>query len=131
MSEHAQQLAQSLLDAQVQFWLQELTTDKLQSLLEQELPYLYEKIGALTLREAISEDKVKATARRYAVEMEIEGGIPELFGEIANIIYEHPNNELTSVQEVLPDDIVNDFLEKIFERGSLLDEARSFGQGFR
>ncbi|HAG92899.1 MAG: hypothetical protein CMK83_25340 [Pseudomonadales bacterium] len=123
MSEHAQQLAQSLLDAQVQFWLQELTTDKLQSLLEQELPYLYEKIGALTLREAISEDKVKATARRYAVEMEIEGGIPELFGEIANIIYEHPNNELTSVQEVLPDDIVNDFLEKIFERGSLLDEA--------
>lgn len=123
MSERAQQLAQSLLDAQVQFWLQELTADKLQSLLEQELPFLYEKICAVPLNEAVSEEKIKATAQRYAVEMEIEGGIPELFGEIANIIYEHPNNDLTKVQEILPDDLVNDFLEKIFERGSLLDEA--------
>ena len=121
--DQSQQKAQALLDAQVQFWLQELNTDKLLPLLEQELPYLYEKLGSLTLREAVAEDKVRATAQRYAVEMEIEGGIPELFGEIANIIYEHPNNDLTLVGDIISERIINDFLEKIFEQGSLLDQA--------
>lgn len=123
MSDHAQQLAQQLLDAQVQFWLQELTPEKLTPLLQQEISFLYQSFGQLTLREAVDEDKVKGTALRYAVEMEIEGGIPELFGEIANIIYEHPNNDLTAVGDVFSDEIAEEFLEKIFEPNSLLDQA--------
>ncbi|MEE2733197.1 MAG: hypothetical protein VYA55_20430 [Pseudomonadota bacterium] len=123
LPDQTQALAQALLDAQVQFWLQELNADKLLPLLQQELPYLYTRVGALTLRQAVAEDKVKATALRYAVEMEIEGGIPELFGEIANIVYEHPNNDLTQVGDIISEKIVNDFLQKIFEQGSLLDQA--------
>lgn len=123
MSEQAQLLAQQLLDAQVQFWLQELTAEKLEPLLQQELPFIYEKFGQIPLREAVSEDKVKATAQRYAVEMEIEGGIPELFGEIANIIYEHPNNEITQLGDILTDELAEDFLNKVFEPNSLLDQA--------
>ena len=37
--DQSQQQAQALLDAQVQFWLQELNPNKLLPLLEQELPY--------------------------------------------------------------------------------------------
>jgi len=123
MSDHAQLLAQQLLDAQVQFWLQDLTPEKLEPLLQEDLKFLYEKLGAIPLREAVPEAKVKATALRYAVEMEIEGGIPELFGEVANIIYEHPNNEITKLGDLITDDIAIDFLEKVFEPNSLLDQA--------
>ena len=54
--------------------------------------------------------------------MEIEGGIPELIGEIANIIYEHPENETTRVGDVLPQALAEAYLEKIFETGSILDQ---------
>jgi hypothetical protein len=123
MSDSTRTKAQQLLDAQVQFWLQDLNADRLLPLLQEEVPFLYEKLGQLSLRESVSEEKVKATALRYAVEMEIEGGIPELIGEIANIIYEHPNNAITALEDVLSDDIATDFLKKVFEPNSLLDQA--------
>lgn len=123
MSTSAKDLADQLLEAQLEFWLQNLTGKKFISLLETELDFIYNKLDTITLREAVSEDKVRATAHRYAVDMDIGGAIPELFGEIANQIFEFPSNHTTQLSEVVPDHIARDFLDKIFEQNSVLDHS--------
>lgn len=119
----AAQKAEALLDAQVAFYLNDLTPKTFKPILKQEVEMLYEQLAQLQLSKAVSEKKVKATAHRYAVEMEIGGGIPELFGEIAHIIYTYPTNEKTKVGDVVSDEIAEDLLNKIFETGSVLDHT--------
>ena len=123
MTDASQTKAQQLLDAQVAFWLDELTPSKLLPILREELAFIYQKLDAITLKTAVDQNKIKATAHRYVVEMEIGGGIPELFGEIANIIYEHPISETTTLGELFSHRITEEFLEKVFEPGSVLDQA--------
>ena len=69
-------LASQLLEAEVGFWLQNLKGKKFQALLADELNHVLARLEHIRLRDAVDESKVKATARRYAVEMEI-GGNPK------------------------------------------------------
>lgn len=123
MPNPSQQKAQQLLDAQVQFWLEDLQEEKLLPILAQELAFIYSKLDEILLNDFVDQEKVKATAARYAIEMEIGGGIPELFGEIANIIYEHPENEKTHLGDIFSQRIAQEILEKVFEKGSVLDQV--------
>ena len=116
-------LASQLLEAEVAFWLQNLKGKKFQSLLADELNHVLARLEHIRLHDAVDESKVKATARRYAVEMEIGGAIPELFGEIANRIFEFPASRTTKIGEVVSDSIATEFIEKIFEQNGVLDHA--------
>lgn len=116
-------LADQLLAAQTQYFLNLIEPDQLVPLLERELDFIYEKLSQVTLNTIANPDKVKATAHRYAIEMEIGGGIPELFGEIADIIYEHQENDETLIGDIIPDTIAQEFVSKVFEHGSVLDRA--------
>ncbi|MAG80940.1 MULTISPECIES: hypothetical protein [unclassified Limnobacter] len=116
-------LASQLLEAEVGFWLQNLKGKKFQALLADELNHVLARLEHIRLRDAVDESKVKATARRYAVEMEIGGAIPELFGEIANRIFEFPASRTTKIGEVVSDSIATEFIEKIFEQNGVLDHA--------
>ena len=71
-----QDLASQLLEAEVAFWLQNLKGKKFQAMLAEEIGYILDRFEHIRLRDAVSEKKVKATAQRYAVEMEIGGAIP-------------------------------------------------------
>lgn len=116
-------LASQLLEAEVAFWLQNLKGKKFQALLADELNHVLAKLEHIRLCDAVDESKVKATARRYAVEMEIGGAIPELFGEIANRIFEFPASRTAKIGEVVSDSIATEFIEKIFEQNGVLDHA--------
>ena len=121
--ESAKALANQLLEAELAFWMQQLTGKKFQAMLNTELDFLYEQLGSMTLRQAVSEEKVRATALRYAVDMEIGGGIPELFGEIAGLIFEFRANETTTLGDVVPEHIATEVIDKLFEPGSLVDHT--------
>ena len=116
-------LASQLLEAEVAFWLQNLKGKKFQALLADEVTHILGRFEYIRLRDAVDENKVKATAQRYAVEMEIGGAIPELFGEIANRIFEFPASQTTKIGEVVSDSIATEFIEKIFEQDGVLDHA--------
>lgn len=116
-------LASQLLEAEVAFWLQNLKGKKFQSLLADELNHVLARLEHIRLRDAVDEAKVKGTAQRYAVEMEIGGAIPELFGEIANRIFEFPASRTTKIGEVVSDSIATEFIEKLFEQDGVLDHA--------
>jgi len=107
----------------VAFWLQNLKGKKFQSLLADELNHVLARLEHIRLRDAVDEAKVKGTAQRYAVEMEIGGAIPELFGEIANRIFEFPASRTTKIGEVVSDSIATEFIEKLFEQDGVLDHA--------
>jgi hypothetical protein len=116
-------LASAMLEAEVAFWLQNLKGKKFQALLAEELGYLLDRLEHIKLNSAASQDKVKATAQRYAVEMEIGGAIPELFGEIANRIFEFPASKTTKIGDVVSDRVATEFIDKIFEKEGVLDHA--------
>ena len=113
--------AQLLLDSQLAFWMQSLTPENLHVMLLEGLPRFHEVLSNVTLSEFVKEDRIKETAQRYAVEMEIGGAIPELAGEIANLIFEYPHNDSTRLIDIVPDRVVAEVLEKVFEQGSVLD----------
>ncbi|MCQ8896708.1 hypothetical protein NQT62_09715 [Limnobacter humi] len=116
-------VADALLEAQVAFWMQQLKGKKFVSLVEDEVGRLYDHLEHIALNSAADREKVKATARRYAVDMEIGGAIPELFGEIARLIFDFPASRSTRVGEVVSDAVATEFIEKIFEQGGVLDHT--------
>ena len=116
-------LADALLEAELAFWLQNIKGKKLEALVVDEVGRIYDQLQSVTLNQAVDRNKVKATAQRYAVEMEIGGGIPELFGEIAKVIFEFPASKKTAVGEVVSDSVATEFIEKIFEQGGVIDHT--------
>lgn len=123
MATTAQTLARQLLDAQLQFWLQELSPARLSHWLGEDILYLYAQLDNITLNEAVNADKIKTTAHRYALEMEYGGGIPELFGEIANLIYEHPAHDVTTVGAAFGNRAIREFIEKAFEPDGAVEQV--------
>lgn len=123
MTTATQTLARQLLDAQLQFWLQELSPARLSHWLREDISYIYRQLDGITLQEAVDADKIKITAHRYALEMEYGGGIPELFGEIANIIYEHPAHEVTTVGAAFGNRVIREFIEKAFEPDGAVEQV--------
>ncbi|WP_370261060.1 hypothetical protein [Limnobacter sp.] len=117
------QLADQLLEAQTAFWMQQLKGKKFQALVADEIERALDVIQQVTLNQAVDLEKVKATAQRYAVEMEIGGAIPELFGEIARVIYHFPASRRTKVGQVVPDAVATEFIKKLFEQHGVLDHA--------
>lgn len=123
MTDIAHQRAQALLEAQTQFWLQQMGGKGLAKLLKDELPLIYEALDHVSLREAFSEEKVKAIAHRYALEMDISGAIPELAGEIATLIFQGHTQRKTRLKDIVSDRAFDAFLEKMMESGGVVDQA--------
>jgi hypothetical protein len=107
--------AKALLDAQVQFIVDQLTGKSLQSLVERELDALLAAAEKLTLNDAVTRTMIKDTALTYAADLELHGAIPELVGDVARALYAHKIQTKTSVKDLLSDERFEEVLEKILE----------------
>lgn len=94
-------LAQRLLDAHVEFTVAELTGPQFAQRAEALIDKVLTVADALTLADMVQRDTIKAVARRYAVEMDIAAAIPEIAGDAARLIVEHPINETTTVADII------------------------------
>ncbi|GAB19996.1 hypothetical protein GOEFS_105_00070 [Gordonia effusa NBRC 100432] len=96
------ELATRLLDAQVAFAKEQvLSSGALAALVTDEVDHFLELTGELTLAEAVTDRQIKDVAHKYAVQLPVEGAIPELVGEIAARIYRHRANDETPLDEVV------------------------------
>ncbi|MDF3030784.1 MAG: hypothetical protein K0R03_1342 [Moraxellaceae bacterium] len=111
--------AQLLLEAHVEYILAQLGGQPLEELIESLVDQLFENARKITLDEAVTREMIKATARGYAVELELSGAIPELVGDIARSLYAHPIHARTRVSELLSDGLFSEFLDKILEMRDL------------
>lgn len=113
-------LAQALLDAHVAWWETRLTdTAALEAWMRAELDRILADAATLKLKDVVGVGLVKAVARRYAVELDLKGGIPELVSEVASALYESPAHAKARVIDVLPEAHFLDMLDKALEMEAL------------
>ncbi|MFT3900094.1 MAG: hypothetical protein QM728_07625 [Gordonia sp. (in: high G+C Gram-positive bacteria)] len=87
-ADKATRTAAKLLDAHVAFEVRRiLDADDFERTVTDEVDHFLALADRLTLGEAISAEPVKAVAQKYAVQIPVEGAIPELVGEIARSLY--------------------------------------------
>ena len=121
-------VAQALLDAQVGFIVDELTHAKrLTPVLDAVLDHALEDAAALKLEQMVTRDMIKATARTYAIELDLQGGIPELVGDVARALHAHPIHEKTRVADLISPRRFEDLLDHVLAlkglRRRLIDEV--------
>jgi len=110
-----QEKADRLLDALVAHVHETLEPGRIDAWLEGELDFLLEQAERLTLGEVVSAEQVRITARKYAVEVELGGGIPELVGEMVERFYDHGIQTRRRVGEVVDEATVVALVDKLLE----------------
>lgn len=118
--------AAALLDAHVGFVLEELVGEGLGGLIESVLDGLLADAAQITLEQAVTRDMIKATARTYAIELDLKGGIPELVGEIARTLHAHPIHADTRLSDLMSDRRFADLLDHVLALKSV--RARLVGE---
>lgn len=113
-------LAQKLLDAHVDWWEEMLSdTEMLESRVRSLLAVVLNDFKRLKLKDVVTAAQVKKTARTYAVELDLKGGLPELVRGVANDLYDTPAIDEACIQDVLPEAHFIDMLDKALEFESL------------
>jgi hypothetical protein len=107
--------AAQLLDAHIAFTIEQLTGSGFQSLVEEHIDAALTDLSKLKLKDAVSAKQITSTALFYASEMDISPAIPELVGEIARRVYQHPGHDETRLEDLLDDQYFREFARKISE----------------
>lgn len=95
-------LAARLLEAQIAFGRKQLRDTGYHALVIDEVDHALAVASGLTLAEsAVTPAMIKAVVAKYAVQVPVEGAIPELVGEIAGRLHGHAVNETTRLDEVI------------------------------
>lgn len=111
--------AEALLDAHVAFLVESLTGKGLGSLIENLLDAALEHADGLVLESVVTRAMIKATARTYAIELELQGGIPELIGDIARTLHAHPVHERTRLADLISERRFEDLLDHVLALKSI------------
>ena len=119
MTDAQRDKAEQLLNAQIAWIIAQLDEKEFKKLVKEEVNQFFKIAKTLKLNEVVSAEKVRVTARRYAVEMEISGAIPELIGEIADRLYNHPGHDKNSFEDLITDQEVAELLDVALEMKAL------------
>ncbi|MBZ2189946.1 hypothetical protein K8B33_12620 [Alcanivorax sp. JB21] len=119
MTDAQRDKAEQLLNAQIAWIIAQLDEKEFKKLVKEEVNQFFKLAKTLKLNEVVSAEKVRVTARRYAIEMEISGAIPELIGEIADRLYNHPGHDKNSFEDLITDQEVAELLDVALEMKAL------------
>lgn len=123
MPDNKKKVANQLLEAQIAFFIEQVTNDGFEQIVKEEIDYFYSIINTLTLNDVVNPDQIKQTIQKYSQELEIHGAVPELLGEIAQHVYDHPAHDNTLVSDIVTDQQFKDILEKALEKEDLRERA--------
>jgi len=123
MPESKKKIAQKLLEAQIEFVIEQASGDGFEQLIEEEINHFYTIIDTLTLNDVVNPDQIKQTIQKYSQEMEIHGAVPELLGEVAQHVYDHPAHDNNTVSDIVTDAQFDEVLEKILEMDDVREKA--------
>mgnify|MGYP000284661030 CR=1 FL=1 len=88
MAEKKTGLAAALLEAHVEYLIDELTGPGLNALIDEEVEAALVMAGKLTLGAVVTRKQIKDTAKIFAAKVEFGPGLPEVVGDIANSIWQ-------------------------------------------
>ncbi len=111
--------AEQLLDAQVAYLVSQLDEKQFRKLAKEEIDIAFKVMKTLRLKDVVSAAQVRETAHRYTVEMPIAGAIPELIGEIADRLYNHPGHDKNSFEDLISDQELTELIDVALEMDAL------------
>lgn len=112
----------ALYEAHVAHSVELLTGDGLLEHLATELDADLANAKKLKLTQMVSKQQILATARAYAVEMPMAGGIPELVGDIARVLHAHPIHDDTKLSDIVSDSQVREIVNKAVEMQAMREK---------
>lgn len=113
MSTNPSELADALLEKHVQYELTRLSGKRFLSDARTEVDELYARLPDVTLNDVVSADSIMAVIQRNVIELDIEGGIPELAGELARHLYGSVQHRDTRLREVVGDRQIDAFIDEL------------------
>jgi len=123
MSQEKKKKAEALLNAQIDFIIAEMSAERFDTLVDEELDHFFDLIDTKTLSDAVTSEKITATAKKYAVDMKITGATPELFGDIAEVVYNHEGHDQYTPGDLITDDQFQEWVKKLAEMDTLRERV--------
>ncbi|WP_148862228.1 hypothetical protein [Marinobacter fonticola] len=115
MAKETTVVADQLLELHIKHELAALKGAKLRKFIANEVNELFSLAEHVTLRQAVSEEQILGVIRRQVVELELDGGIPELAGEMASEVLSAGVQSDTRLGDILSREQATAFVEEILE----------------
>lgn len=119
MSKKMSETAARLLDAQVAYTLEQMKGKALRAHVESNVDYLLEVGSKLRLSDLVSEEMIRATALKYASDMEPGPGLAEMVAEIARKLHGHPGHDQCTLRDLVDDRMFDEVVDKVIEMKSV------------
>lgn len=113
--EPASEAGRRALDAHVAWWMERSQGDVLDRWLEDTVDNALVDAEAFVLEDVVACEQVKTTALRYAAELPLTGGIPDLIADVAHALRDHPELEHARLDAFLPTEAVRTLIAKGIE----------------
>lgn len=119
----ANNLADQLLDAQVEFVLAELTGERFAEVVARDVDDVLQIAGTLIVKDIVDADAVKETARRLVDQIGGSAIVEDLVGALSDAIYDLTASENYTLGEVVERDPVAELITKLLSMQQLQDRA--------
>jgi hypothetical protein len=106
-------LGDALLDAHVRHELSRLRGDALAALIDDRVAAAFVWLEDVRFNQIVTRDQIVGVVRRYAIELRVSGGITELAGEMANIVFSSKASYSTRVGDIVEPSSYEEFADKI------------------
>lgn len=106
-------LGNALLDAHVRYEISRLRGDALATLIDERLAAAFAWLEDVKLNQVVTPEQIVGVVRRYAIELKVSGGITELAGEMANVVFSSNASASTRIGDMLGPLSYEEFADKI------------------
>lgn len=111
---------QRLLEAHVQHELASWQGAALERTLTENVAAIFNWLAKVKVEEVVTPEQIRGVISRYVIELRLNGGIPELSGEMSRLVFRSQVTAHTRVDEILAPESFEDFANKLIS----LDGAR-------
>jgi len=102
-----------LLQAHVEHELERLSGDNFSTLVRERLAAAFAWLDDVTLDDVVTRGQIVGVIERYAIELKVSGGITELAGEMANVVFSSRASTTTRVDDIVDPKDYAEFADKI------------------
>ena len=108
----APELLEALLDAHVRHELARCKGTAFKKMVAEETAAVFAKMGDVKFSDILTPEQVMGLIRRIVIGFTPAGGVPEIAGEMAGKVITSPLNQKTTLDDIFPQEIYDQFAEK-------------------
>lgn len=116
----------ALLTAHIEHELASLSGPAFAELVRARVRATFEWLEDVTLNDAVTREQIVGVIQRYAIDLRVSGGITELAGEMANVVFSSRAATATRVEDVCDPKDYEDFADKIVGLGAVHRELARY-----